>query len=71
MITKIEGKCQFEGCEQPAEYIACGRKSWTDPEKGHPTPNVYCRVHADVIEEEGHPEYTNKCPNCGCRHGVN
>ena len=69
MITEIKGNCQFENCDQPATDIAAGRKSYDD--KGHPGVKVYCDYHAGVVEDEQSPEYTECCPNCGCRFGVN
>jgi hypothetical protein len=68
MITKIEGKCQYEGCDLDAEFIAAGRPHRA--ESGHPV-GVYCATHADKVADEGHPEYNDECPNCGCHFGVN
>lgn len=70
MITRIEGRCQYEDCEEPATYIASGRKRYGE-DNGHPNPGVYCDAHANVVEDEGNPEYRDTCPNCGCRFGVN
>ena len=67
MIVKISGKCSFEGCEKPAEFIACGREL----RPGHPKPACYCRDHADKVANEGYPEYDDTCPNCSCLFGVN
>lgn len=68
MITKIEGKCQYEGCEAAATDIACGRSFGR--RKGHGL-GCYCFAHACMVAEEESPEYTNTCPNCGCMSGVN
>jgi hypothetical protein len=69
MITRIEGKCQWPGCDRPAEFIVSGRSQYA--EEPHPETGCFCAIHAAVVEDEGNPEYTNVCPNCGCRHGVN
>lgn len=62
VITKIEGKCQYEGCEADATAIAIGRV--------HPL-GCFCEAHAMAVSEEGKPEYEVGCPNCGCYFGVN
>lgn len=67
MITEITGKCKYKGCKEKATHIACGRKV----KNGHPKANVYCKVHAELISEEGCPEYTVSCPNCRCMFGDN
>lgn len=71
MITKIEGKCQYEGCDQPATHIACGRKSYDPESPHHENAGVYCEPHANDVSGERWPEYTADCPNCGCVSGVN
>lgn len=70
MITEISGLCRWEGCEQTATHIACGRKRYDD-DGGHPEPACYCKTHADVVADEGNPEYCDTCPNCDCMFGVN
>ena len=59
-------KCAFDGCRRVATDIAIGRY-----DDGHPTVAVYCRKHAEIVADEGAPEYWDTCPNCGCLHGVN
>lgn len=74
MIIKVKGrKCQYEDCEADAEVIACGREHvhYSRDDKGHPEPRVYCLTHGRVVCDEGSPEYTDSCPNCGCLFGVN
>lgn len=71
MITKIEGNCQYEGCNKPATTIASGRVSYDTREKSHPKPGLYCDSHALSVPLEGNPEYIEKCPNCRCHFGVN
>jgi hypothetical protein len=72
VIIEVSGQCSFEGCEKPAEFIACGRESYDDDERpGHPTPACYCREHMAEVIDERSPEYTDTCPNCGCMFGVN
>ena len=77
MINKIEGKCQFKGCEKPATHIAAGsyQKSKAKVFPYHPEPNCYCSIHAEIVANEGVPkngtQFTSECPNCGCFHGVN
>jgi len=63
MITKVEGKCQFEYCEKDAARIACGRDK-------HLKPGCFCEEHACIVEEEHSPEYLVSCPNCFCHFGV-
>lgn len=70
MITEIKGKCQYPDCEQDATTIAAGRESWRGSEPELPV-GVYCDVHAEVAAEQGSPEYTHTCVNCGCRQGIN
>lgn len=62
MIVRITGKCQFDGCDKPATAIACGRNQ---------KPKKYCDAHAEVVSDEGSPEYSETFPNCGCQFGVN
>lgn len=73
MITKVEGVCQFTGCDKPAAFIAAIVPQYIGGERGYSDAVVgcYCEEHAKVIEDTGTPEYLIKCPNCGCRHGVN
>ena len=75
MITKIEGQCQYEGCDKPATHIASGRATRMGPEwyenQGHPTLALYCEAHGEKVADEGAPEYHTTCPNCGCYFGVN
>jgi hypothetical protein len=66
MELKIGDKCQYGECEFMATQVSCGKKY-----TAHPLPNVYCDAHADIVANEGEPEYTNVCPNCGCISGVN
>lgn len=68
MITKIEGKCQYEGCSSLATHIAQGRMR---DNNGHPKVAVYCEDHAINVADELWPEYNVDCPNCGCMFGVN
>ena len=70
MIFEITGQCAFEDCDQPATVVACGRKRW-DKDEGHPHAACYCRTHANEVVDEGSPEYSADCPNCGCEFGVN
>jgi hypothetical protein len=57
-------KCEWEHCTEKATVIACGRTK-------HNCIGVYCDTHADLVTDEGHPEYAVECPNCGCHFGVN
>ncbi len=68
MIVEITGTCQYENCNKPATTIACGH---CRANIGHPIPACYCDDHAAKVGNEGSPEYTVDCPNCGCRFGVN
>ena len=79
--TQTTTQCYFEGCDQPAVEMACGRAHgrYVNPSgpylmkqhPGHPTPAWYCSVHAELVADEDCPEYKEMCPNCGCRFGVN
>jgi hypothetical protein len=71
MIVEVSGKCAFEQCDKPAEFIACGRATHIEDEPGHPTPACYCREHMVDVISERYPEYVDTCPNCGCTFGVN
>lgn len=65
-------KCQYEDCELEATEIAAGRdRSYYSKEKGHEGVGHYCSTHAQIVADEGNPEYLETCPNCGCRFGVN
>ncbi len=70
MITEIAATCAFEGCQEKATHIACGR---TGCGLGpyHPDPACYCKPHANLVMDEGDPEYHDVCPNCGCCFGIN
>jgi hypothetical protein len=61
----IAGQCRYNGCTAAATTTACGR----DEYPREPTP--YCEPHARIVGDDGAPEYTEACPNCGCRYGVN
>ena len=63
MVIKIEGNCQYPGCNNKATCIAYGRS-----EK---EPKLYCDAHAEVVCDQQAPEYVVNCPNCGCSFGVN
>ena len=68
LSEKPDGQiCQFGDCSEPATAIAMGRTYY---ENGHGL-GWYCSAHADKVSDEGHPEYQEHCPNCGCRFGVN
>lgn len=74
MITKIEGTCQYEGCDQPATRIASGQRSYRLHKKLEPgqyPTGCYCDDHAYKVVDFDHPEYHDNCPNCGCLFGVN
>lgn len=59
--------CEYEDCEKPATDLAIGRE-YLDM-KGHPNRGRYCQYHAQIVADEGFPEYVCKCPNCGCLFG--
>lgn len=62
-------KCAYEDCDKEATKLASGR-DYLD-EKGHPKAAMYCDIHANKVADEGHPEYIECCPHCGCQFGVN
>jgi hypothetical protein len=62
--------CEFDGCGEPATDLAKGRRHFSG-NPGHPRVGNYCTKHADVVADEGDPEYVVDCPNCGCQFGVN
>jgi hypothetical protein len=62
-------KCQWKGCRKQATVPAKGRDRSEDI---HPAGVAeYCDDHAEVVAEEGSPEYRVSCPNCSCVFGVN
>jgi hypothetical protein len=71
--TGLLMECEFEvdgiRCSEQAVQMACGKGGWIN--NGHPNPGIYCKVHAELVADEGCPEYTDTCPNCGCMFGVN
>jgi hypothetical protein len=70
VICEIIGLCSYEGCEAPATHIAKGRYH-DDDKPRHIEVAVYCGKHADLVAQEGYPEYEAECPNCHCQFGVN
>jgi hypothetical protein len=68
MIQVITGICEYEGCDRDATAIASGRERYDG--KGHWAPGKFCDTHARLVEDEGRPECSAECPNCGCRFGV-
>ncbi len=70
MRQDLKLKCEYEGCSEYADSLAVGRKGWVDS-PAHPGVASYCTPHADMVAEEGSPEYVQDCPNCSCRFGVN
>lgn len=70
ILTLTPGQlCQYEGCTAPATCVAVGRDN-TRRKKGHPKIAFYCEIHRECIADEGSPEYTASCPNCGCMFGI-
>jgi len=67
-LDATKPKCAYPDCERPATDIATGRRYLGDD--GLPL-GYYCRVHAEAAQDQGIPEYTESCPNCGCMFGVN
>ena len=60
VITKISGKCAYEGCNEKATVVACGRKLSNDScykGHGHPEPACYCSYHGDIVTDEYAPKY--------------
>ncbi len=62
-------KCAYEDCEAEATTLAKGRDYYGNG--GHSEVAWYCDTHANMVADEGNPEYLECCPNCGCRFGVN
>lgn len=62
-ITEVSGQCQYEDCTASATEIAANRE-WKGDTK------VYCSKHAQIVVDDGCPEYKVSCPNCGCSFGV-
>lgn len=50
-------------CSRRAVAIASGRGSLSKPA-------CYCAEHAEIIENDGKPEYVAVCPNCKCSFGI-
>jgi len=63
MRKKIEGKCQFDECDNDATSMEVSRDTGT--------VGVYCDYHAELIQEQGCSEYHLVCPNCNCGIRVN
>lgn len=63
--------CEFDGCSEPSTTFARGRARRDFDHPGHPRVGKYCDAHAEIVADEGHPEYVVYCPNCGCHFGVN
>lgn len=67
MLTEIEGKCQFPGCQRDATVLAvCDLKHKTFLNGIW----AYCKEHALVVVQRPNPEYVVACPNCKCLFGV-
>lgn len=62
--------CAFKNCKKKGIILACGRES-ASVANPHIIPDYYCEEHADLVSDEGYPEYRVLCPNCKCRFGVN
>lgn len=56
-------KCEIKGCRRKGKEIVYSR------DRGKVL--ICCESCADEVEEEGGPEYTHTCENCGCRCGIN
>lgn len=54
--------CEYPECKRKATDLAVGRKT-----KG----SHFCNAHAELVTDEGSPEYIVSCPLCGCGFGVN
>jgi len=64
MISPIfNGPCAYDGCDNQADEIVYNR----DKDE----VQIYCDYHADLILDQGCPEYTQCCPNCGCYIPIN
>ena len=66
-FAPVEGVCQHEGCDKEATNLAKPRCRDCPGE----TVGRYCMEHAIAVAQSSDPEYVEKCPNCGCRFGVN
>jgi len=66
MKTRLSERCEWEDCKKKATTFASGHEDRYEGRAGS-----YCDEHAEWIADEGGPEYTASCPNCGCMFGVN
>ena len=55
--------CEYADCQNEANYMVFSRKL--------NSVYFYCDYHRDDVLEEGSPEYTDTCMNCGCEQGIN
>jgi len=69
--TEVKHTCAFEGCTKDASVFACGRDLGFEHITTHPNPAHYCDEHADIVTDEGDPEYLAHCPACQCQFGNN
>ena len=60
-----EDKCECPDydCDRIADSIVYDRI--------HKKVILCCDLHAEMVLDWDHPEYTDHCNNCGCRQGVN
>ena len=56
-------KCSYEDCTKEADTLVYSRKL-------HKVIKT-CYDHAQIVVDEGSPEYIEDCPNCGCLIPVN
>lgn len=55
--------CEYRDCEKLADNIVFSRNE--------DKVLLCCDAHADIVQDEGNPEYWDTCMNCGCRNPIN
>ncbi len=55
--------CEFDGCDNKQAFLAYSRNKQR--------VMAVCSAHHDQVSEEGSPEYSSTCANCGCSNPEN
>jgi len=65
MVDKIKvgDTCQYGSCRNDAESLVYSRED--------ELVLKCCYYHAEIVQDQGSPEYVDTCMNCGCTQGVN
>jgi hypothetical protein len=63
LADELGGICEVDGCGGMTTSIVYSRSRGS--------VILCCDAHAYEVADEGHPEYHQTCPNCGCEIPVN